>query len=160
MLAREVRAVRDIELALHVSVIGDRGAAFMAPPDTDTAAARQADSVAVLPLDPAAAVEELQRRREEIGFSCVVIGAAFVDTFAPVVRTGDDHPWSAHGSSGASTTSKTARDQVPSITRPSGVGVPGAWRWKSRMRESFTPNTASQSKNASPRTKMCVTRVR
>ena len=85
MLAREVRAVRDIELALHVSVIGDRVAAFMAPPDTDTAAARQADSLAVLPLDPAAAVEELQRRREEVGFSYVVIGADFADTFAPVV---------------------------------------------------------------------------
>lgn len=84
-LAQEVRAVRDMELALHVSVIGDRVAAFMAPPDTDTAAARRADSLAVLPLDPAAAVEELQRRREEIGFSYVVIGADFADTFAPVV---------------------------------------------------------------------------
>ena len=31
MLAREVLAVRDIELALHVSVIGDRVAAFIAP---------------------------------------------------------------------------------------------------------------------------------
>ena len=86
MLAREVSAVRGIELALHVSVIGDRVGAFMAPPDTDTAAARQADSLAVLPLDPAAAVEELQRRREEeLGFSYVVIGADFADTFAPVV---------------------------------------------------------------------------
>jgi alkanesulfonate monooxygenase SsuD/methylene tetrahydromethanopterin reductase-like flavin-dependent oxidoreductase (luciferase family) len=84
-LAREVRAVRDVELALHVSVIGDRVAAFMAPPDTDTAAARRADSLAVLPLDPAATTNELQRRREEIGFSYVVIGADFADTFAPVV---------------------------------------------------------------------------
>jgi alkanesulfonate monooxygenase SsuD/methylene tetrahydromethanopterin reductase-like flavin-dependent oxidoreductase (luciferase family) len=84
-LAREALAVCDIELALHVSVIGDQVAAFMAPPDTDTAAARRADSLAVLPLDPAAAVEELQRRREEIGFSYVVIGVDFADTFAPVV---------------------------------------------------------------------------
>jgi alkanesulfonate monooxygenase SsuD/methylene tetrahydromethanopterin reductase-like flavin-dependent oxidoreductase (luciferase family) len=84
-LARDIGLVCDIELALHVSVIGDRVASFMAPPDTDTAAARRADSLAVLPLDPAAAVEELYRRREEIGFSYVVIGADFVDTLAPVV---------------------------------------------------------------------------
>lgn len=84
-LAREVSAVRGVELALHVSVVGDRVAAFMAPPDTDTAAARRADSLAVLPPDPEAVIEELQRRREEIGFSYVVIGADFADTFAPVV---------------------------------------------------------------------------
>src|SRR5919201_5617845 len=34
-LARDFRAVRDLELALHVSVIGDYVAPFMAPPDTD-----------------------------------------------------------------------------------------------------------------------------
>jgi alkanesulfonate monooxygenase SsuD/methylene tetrahydromethanopterin reductase-like flavin-dependent oxidoreductase (luciferase family) len=84
-LAREIRVARDVELALHVSVIGNRVAAFMAPPDTDTAAAREADSLAVLPADPAAAAEELQRRREEIGYSYVVIGADFADEFAPVV---------------------------------------------------------------------------
>ena len=84
-LARDISAVRDIELALHVSVIGDRVAPFMAPPDTDPAAAREADSLAILPNDPAAAVEEIQRRREEIGFSYVVIGADFADEFAPVV---------------------------------------------------------------------------
>ena len=52
-------------------------------PDTDTAA--RAARTRWLPLDPVAAVEELQRRREEIGFSYVVIGADFADTFAPVV---------------------------------------------------------------------------
>jgi hypothetical protein len=35
--------------------------------------------------DPAAAAEEIQRRREEIGFSYVVVGAAFADALAPVV---------------------------------------------------------------------------
>jgi alkanesulfonate monooxygenase SsuD/methylene tetrahydromethanopterin reductase-like flavin-dependent oxidoreductase (luciferase family) len=84
-LAHAIRAVRDIELALHVSIIGDRIAPFMAPPDTDPAAAREADSLAILPDDPMAAVEEIQRRREEIGFSYVVIGADFADEFAPVV---------------------------------------------------------------------------
>src|SRR5436189_2755011 len=84
-LARDFCAIRDVELALHVSVIGDTVAPFMAPPDTDPAALRAADSLAILPDDPAAAAEEIQRRREEIGFSYVVAGAAFADALAPVV---------------------------------------------------------------------------
>ena len=84
-LARDLRAVRDVELANAVSVIGDRVAPHMAPPDTDTAAARAADSLVTLPEDPAAAADEIQRRREEIGFSYFVVGADFTDTFAPVV---------------------------------------------------------------------------
>ena len=84
-LARDFRVIRDVELALHIPVIGDRVAPFMAPPDTDTAALRAADSLAILPNDPAAAAEEIQRRREEIGFSYFVIGADFADTLAPVV---------------------------------------------------------------------------
>jgi alkanesulfonate monooxygenase SsuD/methylene tetrahydromethanopterin reductase-like flavin-dependent oxidoreductase (luciferase family) len=84
-LARDFRAIRDVELALHVSVIDDTVAPFMAPPDTDPAALRAADSLAILPNDPAAAGEEIQRRREEIGFSYFVFGADFADTLAPVV---------------------------------------------------------------------------
>lgn len=84
-LARDFRAIRDVELALHVSVIGETVAPFMAPPDTNPAAVRAADSLATLPDDPVAAAEEIQRRREEIGFSYVVVGAAFADTLAPVV---------------------------------------------------------------------------
>jgi alkanesulfonate monooxygenase SsuD/methylene tetrahydromethanopterin reductase-like flavin-dependent oxidoreductase (luciferase family) len=84
-LAREFRAMADVELALHVSVMGDTVAPFMAPPDTDPAALRAADSLAILPDDAAAAIEELQRRREEIGFSYVVVGSAFADALAPVV---------------------------------------------------------------------------
>ncbi len=57
----------------------------MAPPDTDTAALRAADSLEILPNDPAAAAEELQRRREEIGFSYFVFGADVSDALAPVV---------------------------------------------------------------------------
>jgi alkanesulfonate monooxygenase SsuD/methylene tetrahydromethanopterin reductase-like flavin-dependent oxidoreductase (luciferase family) len=83
-LARDFRAIRDIELALHVPVIGDSVAPFMAPPDTDPAALRAADSLAILPRDPAAAAEEIQRRREEIGFSYFVFGADFADALAPV----------------------------------------------------------------------------
>jgi CelD/BcsL family acetyltransferase involved in cellulose biosynthesis len=66
-LARDFRAVRDVEFALHVSIVG--GAPFIASPDTDPAALRAADSLAFLPDDPAAAAEGIQRRREEIGFS-------------------------------------------------------------------------------------------
>lgn len=79
------RPTREIELALHVSVIGDGVAPFMAPPDTDTAAMRAADSLAVLPNDPAAAAEEIQRRRAELGFSYFVFGADFAEALAPVV---------------------------------------------------------------------------
>jgi alkanesulfonate monooxygenase SsuD/methylene tetrahydromethanopterin reductase-like flavin-dependent oxidoreductase (luciferase family) len=84
-LAHDFRALQDVELALHVSVIGDRVAPFMAPPDTDPAALRAADSLAILPDDPAAAADEIHRRREEIGFSYFVFGADFTDMFAPVV---------------------------------------------------------------------------
>jgi alkanesulfonate monooxygenase SsuD/methylene tetrahydromethanopterin reductase-like flavin-dependent oxidoreductase (luciferase family) len=83
-LVRDFRASRDVELALHVPVIGDTVAPFMAPPDTDPAALRAADSLAILPDDPAAA-EEIQRRREEIGFSYFVFGADFAEALAPVV---------------------------------------------------------------------------
>jgi alkanesulfonate monooxygenase SsuD/methylene tetrahydromethanopterin reductase-like flavin-dependent oxidoreductase (luciferase family) len=84
-LARDFPATRDVELALHVPVIGDGRASFMAPPNIDPAALRAADSLAVLPADPAAAAEEIQRRREEIGFSYFIFGADFADSFAPVV---------------------------------------------------------------------------
>jgi alkanesulfonate monooxygenase SsuD/methylene tetrahydromethanopterin reductase-like flavin-dependent oxidoreductase (luciferase family) len=84
-VVRDFRAIRDVELAQHVAVIGDTVAPFMAPPDTDPAALRAADSLAVLPDDPAAAAEEIQRRREEIGFSYFVFGADFADALAPVV---------------------------------------------------------------------------
>ena len=76
---------RDVELALHVPVIGDSVAPFMAGPDIDTAAMRAADSLAFLPSDPAAAAEEIQRRREEIGFSYFVFGADVAGALAPVV---------------------------------------------------------------------------
>lgn len=84
-VVRDFRPIRDVELAQHVAVIGDTRAPFMAPPGTDPAALRAADSLAILPDDAAAAAEEIQRRREEIGFSYFVFGADFADTLAPVV---------------------------------------------------------------------------
>jgi alkanesulfonate monooxygenase SsuD/methylene tetrahydromethanopterin reductase-like flavin-dependent oxidoreductase (luciferase family) len=84
-VVRDFRAISDVELAQHVAVIGDTVAPFMAPPDTDPAELRAADSLAVLPDDPVAAADEIQRRREEIGFSYFVVGADSADAFAPVV---------------------------------------------------------------------------
>jgi alkanesulfonate monooxygenase SsuD/methylene tetrahydromethanopterin reductase-like flavin-dependent oxidoreductase (luciferase family) len=84
-LAAEFRARRDLELAHHVAVVGDAVSPFMAPPDTDPAALRAADSLLVLPSDPPAATEEILRRREEGGFSYIVVGANAADALAPVV---------------------------------------------------------------------------
>jgi alkanesulfonate monooxygenase SsuD/methylene tetrahydromethanopterin reductase-like flavin-dependent oxidoreductase (luciferase family) len=84
-LAADFRPVRDVELALHVPVVGDTVAPFMAPSNTDPAALRAADSLQILPSDPAAATEELLRRREDSGFSYIVVGANAADTLAPVV---------------------------------------------------------------------------
>lgn len=82
---RDFAGRRDLELAQHVAAVGDRVAPFMASPDLDTAALRAADSLVILPSDPGAAAEEIQRRREEIGFSYIVIGADFAETLAPAV---------------------------------------------------------------------------
>jgi len=84
-LARDFRARRDVERALHVPVVGNTVAPFMCPPDTDPAALRAVNSLAILPDDPAAATEEIQRRREEIGYSYFVFGANSADMLAPVV---------------------------------------------------------------------------
>jgi hypothetical protein len=85
-MASDFRAVRDLELAVHVPVVGDSVAPFMASVrDTDPAALREADSLLVLPADPAAAAEEIERRREEIGYSYFVFGAGFADVLAPTV---------------------------------------------------------------------------
>ena len=84
-MAADFRAIRDVELALHVPVAGDAVSPFMAPPDTDPAALRAADSLLVLPGDPAAAIGEVLRRREESGFTYFVVGANAADALAPVV---------------------------------------------------------------------------
>jgi len=81
----EFRPTRGIELAQHVAVVGDAVAPFMASPDTDPAQLRAVDSLAILPADPAAVIDELQRRRSELGFTYFVIGADAAEAFAPVV---------------------------------------------------------------------------
>jgi len=82
---RDFHTGRDVELSMHIPVVGDTVSPFMAPPDTDTAALRAADSLAYLPPDPAAAVDELRRRREETGISYFAFGANVADAFAPLV---------------------------------------------------------------------------
>lgn len=84
-MAADFRAIRDVELALHVPVVGDAVSPFMAFPDTDPAALRAADSLSALPADPTVAIEEVLRRREEGGFSYFVVGANAADALAPVV---------------------------------------------------------------------------
>src|SRR6266851_340746 len=84
-LAADFRATRDVELALHVPVVGVAVAPFMTPPDTDPAALRAADSLLILPSDPTAATEEILRRREDSGFSYFVVGGNAADALAPVV---------------------------------------------------------------------------
>ena len=76
---------RDVELSMHVPVVGGTVSPFMAPPDTDPAALQAADSLAWLPSDPAAAADELRRRREETGITYFAFGANAADTFAPLV---------------------------------------------------------------------------
>jgi hypothetical protein len=83
--AQDFHARHDIELALHVPIVGTTVAPFMCPPDTDPAAVRAVDSLAFLPDDPAAARDEIHRRREELGYSYFVIGANSADILAPVV---------------------------------------------------------------------------
>ena len=57
----------------------------MAPPDTDPSLLRSLDSLAILPDDPHAAAEEIQRRRDELGLSYFVFGAEVSDSLASVV---------------------------------------------------------------------------
>jgi alkanesulfonate monooxygenase SsuD/methylene tetrahydromethanopterin reductase-like flavin-dependent oxidoreductase (luciferase family) len=81
----DFHTTRNVELSMHVPVVGDAVSPFMAPPDTDTASLQAADSLAYLPPDPAAAADELHRRREQTGVSYFAFGANIADTFAPLV---------------------------------------------------------------------------
>ncbi|ACV76799.1 LLM class flavin-dependent oxidoreductase [Nakamurella multipartita] len=82
---RDFHSTRAVELSMHVPVVGDAVSPFMAPPTTDTTALRAADSLAYLPADPAAAADELRRRREETGVSYIAFEANVADLFAPLV---------------------------------------------------------------------------
>ncbi len=76
---------RDVELALARTRDRRLGRSVHGRPDTDPAAVRAADSLAFLPSDPSAAAEEIQRRRDELGFSYFVFGADIAGALAPVV---------------------------------------------------------------------------
>ena len=49
---RDFHTNRDVELSMHIPVVGNSVWPFMAPPDTDASALRSADSLAYLPPDP------------------------------------------------------------------------------------------------------------
>jgi hypothetical protein len=82
---RGFHTTRDVELSMHIPVVGNTVSPFMAPPETDTTALQAADSLAYLSPDPQAAADELRRRREETGISYFAFGANVADTFAPLV---------------------------------------------------------------------------
>jgi alkanesulfonate monooxygenase SsuD/methylene tetrahydromethanopterin reductase-like flavin-dependent oxidoreductase (luciferase family) len=82
---RGFQPTRDVELSMHIPIVGATVSPHMAPPNTDTTALREADSLAYLPSDPVAAADELSRRRDETGVSYYVFGANVADTFAPLV---------------------------------------------------------------------------
>ena len=82
---RGFTTTREVELSMHIPVVGNTVSPFMAPADTDTAGLRAADSLAYLPADTPAAADELRRRREETGVSYFAFGANVADTFAPLV---------------------------------------------------------------------------
>ena len=82
---RELHTTRNVELSMHIPVVGNIVSPFMAPPDTDTTALQAADSLAYLPPAPSAAADELRRRRDETGVSYFVFGANVADTLAPLV---------------------------------------------------------------------------
>jgi alkanesulfonate monooxygenase SsuD/methylene tetrahydromethanopterin reductase-like flavin-dependent oxidoreductase (luciferase family) len=82
---RDFHSDRELELSMHIPVVGNSVSPFMAPPDTDTTALQAADSLAYLPPDPLAAADELRRRRAETGISYIVFGANVADLFAPLV---------------------------------------------------------------------------
>jgi alkanesulfonate monooxygenase SsuD/methylene tetrahydromethanopterin reductase-like flavin-dependent oxidoreductase (luciferase family) len=84
-------ATQNVELALHIPVVGDTASPFMSGPGTNPAALRAADSLLILPSDPNAAIEELLRRREEANFTYIVIGANNATTLAPVVTELSGH---------------------------------------------------------------------
>jgi hypothetical protein len=91
--------------------------------------------------DPAAATEEIQRRREEIGFSYFVFGADSADTLAPVVAELAGH-WArmvssrflgADGLESATQRAQISRSDAPRPDRPTPDDVvrmslsPCAW---------------------------------
>jgi alkanesulfonate monooxygenase SsuD/methylene tetrahydromethanopterin reductase-like flavin-dependent oxidoreductase (luciferase family) len=79
-------AGRAPELAMNVMVVGDDVPAWLAPSlRTDARTLIENDSPVMLRGDASGMADELRRRREELGVSYVIVGAAFMDAIAPVV---------------------------------------------------------------------------
>ena len=87
-VVRDFRAIRDVELAEQVAVIGDTVSPHLAIPDSDPAALRRRTRWRYFRKTRAAATEEIQRRREEIGFSYFVFGANAADALVGCSQAG------------------------------------------------------------------------
>ena len=85
--ARAAGRADEIELVANLVAVGDD-----LPPriertiGADPAALRASDSLSLVPGDPAALVDELQRRREQIGTSYVAVNAQFMEALAVAVE--------------------------------------------------------------------------
>jgi alkanesulfonate monooxygenase SsuD/methylene tetrahydromethanopterin reductase-like flavin-dependent oxidoreductase (luciferase family) len=75
-----------IEFAMNLFAVGDEVPAHAEQATGATPAELiAADSLVLLPGDTAAMVDELQRRREQIGVSYILVNAQFMDRMAPAV---------------------------------------------------------------------------
>lgn len=85
--ARAAGRADDIELVINVAAVGDD-----LPPSvermtgTDAATLRTSDSLSLLPGHTTAIVDELQRRRDEIGVSYVAVNVDFMEVLAPALE--------------------------------------------------------------------------
>ena len=77
----------DIEYSMNVLVVGDSVPAALAPlVGADVNALVEADSLHLLRGTPQRMADEIQRRRDTLGYSYVTVNAAYLDVFAPVVE--------------------------------------------------------------------------
>jgi len=78
----------DIEFAMNLFAVGDD-----APPHAEQATGfepgelRAADSLILLPGDTRTMIEELRRRRDQLGVSYILVNAEFMNQLAPAVET-------------------------------------------------------------------------
>jgi len=77
----------DIEFAMNLFAVGDDVPSYAKQATgADPAELIAADSLVLLRGDTAAMIDELHRRREQIGVSYIVVNAAAMEQLAPVVE--------------------------------------------------------------------------
>jgi alkanesulfonate monooxygenase SsuD/methylene tetrahydromethanopterin reductase-like flavin-dependent oxidoreductase (luciferase family) len=76
----------DIEFAMNLFAVGDQVPPYAKQATGfDAEELRAADSLVLLPGDTQAMIDELQRRRDQLGVSYVLVNAQFMTEFAPAV---------------------------------------------------------------------------